>query len=523
MQYNGITTIPGQVDTVTTDVGVTLSSIHSTLQVKTTNPGTGVHTVKVLGDATDTQQRSFGIAATNGITFFSVSRGGVTGKIAPEWIAGMQGAGWRTLDVSGTNILPVRLNQVTDKFYQSYSTGADLPYQDIIDATAAKMAANPAFRRLWHPFPVNSTDAYVTAFATYARDNLPQTAEIAFTLGNEDWNGQFLGTFLPQVYAMQAGYWGGATYANPKPSKTILQITGADKGFPGTNQGYAGSGPANNTDGPAASARDWVLYNVASSGIGIYEARTNLAAGTTIGDNSNWLSRPEVYTSTNTQDWISARHNQMIEIFRSVFGAGRFAQQIVPVVDGWAARPDLSAYFADRINFVPGYWDKVKALGISFYNSVDDSWKASSNPTIATLDDAVRACATSVMQPAMLQVITECVKMGKAPYFYEGGSFELGALDSAHQQVFSDYLNSSAIQSLYNDTAVWLKANIPGVVMFYVLAGYLPYALKTTWGDTSNPRYLGWMAGLSPSKYVTRGAWPFVVPCIPLRRCHRSS
>jgi hypothetical protein len=471
-----ITTLSGQVDTVTTDVGVTLTPYDDSLEVVSSDPSTGLHQVRVLHDAAlyenggtgNLNVRAFSFSGP--LTRFNVQRGGVTGKVAPEALAGIPPGTvcFRDLDMSGANfVLGNTRSKVTDSNYLMESTGSVLPPEDIIDFFAAAMAVCPTLKRLWHVFPVDATDDEVRTFFQYFRDNAPQGAELYFTYGNETWNW----TFAPvlnylQVTALKAGYYGAATAGSPQPVPNIVA--------------YAGL----NDTAPAASKGDWACINDS-----VYEAQKQLSAGTSYTDTASWQVRPDVSQHVSSQMWQAVRHNQIIDIGMSVFGAR--SAQLVPTIDGQVSADGLYNQLSYRLGYVPGYAARIRAGGFTFYTDVDDSYDGS-DPSPAGIDASYRKNLHTTTVP-LRAMVRDCVRLGWRVACYEGGTTN----SRMSRQQGEGWYNSSYHATFLQDFARWMKANVPGTCNWFTLGGYYPFALEYGFQDTSNPRLVNWLAGLA--------------------------
>jgi hypothetical protein len=166
--------------------------------------------------------------------------------------------------------------------------------------------------------PVDLTDTDITNRATYQRDNIQSNVLIALELGNElFWNsGSFEGAARQMIDGVRNGYYGAATEGAPQPTKTVAF---------GVNS-YL---PTVNTAAPAMTTGQ--LIGVQSyEGIGtcIWRALRTVTAGSRIYEGADFTLEFD-YTACKQagRRWYAVRHNQILNIYQSVFGTTRFNAQ----------------------------------------------------------------------------------------------------------------------------------------------------------------------------------------------------
>ena len=521
--------------TVQTDVGLTLATpFEPSVTIISSNPATGTHRLQILRDI-DWTIGSNGLPAQDHrsidvdggqCTFFTVTRDGQPGKIAPEFTNGMEGEGLRVLDMVGANNVQLEgtlaRNLSTDKLYvQGGGTGKYLPHDDITDAFAATTAVKPDFKYLWYVFGPDLTDADVTTIATYQRDTLAQTTLIALQFSNEDfWNNSifgdgFTGSSRLALDGTRYGHWGNSTAASPNPTKL--------------NTSYMSGGPSGKALPGTFAQGDRVTFDTSGYGEGIWEAKQAVPAGTALAENAYWTQiagnsptnrpLPPFYYAVTAARWHSVRLNQIIEIYRTVFGATRFAAQIKPVRMGQAQRPDIS--LGDQLKvertYVPGLFDKVVGTGYAWY--FDQGFTASSSiTTVAQLEAALRANIPSVLT-SIRTAFNDAKALGKEAWFYEGmthpdlGAYNFNGGNNDYRRAWDAFFASDAGALYMTDClkavrVMAAKAAINCVLVGYDLVAGRPWSIKDTWADTANKRRKGILDGLAATLPATPAAQP---------------
>ena len=521
--------------TVQTDVGLTLATpFEPSVTTISSNPATGTHRLTVLRDIDFTRgangqpvqdHRSIDVSGGQ-CTFFTVTRDGQTSKIAPEFTAGMEGEGFRVLDMVGANNVQLEgtlaRNVSTDKLYvQGGGTGKYLPHDDITDLFAATTVVKSDFKYLWYVFGPDLTDADVTTIATYQRDTLPSSTLIALQFSNEDfWNNSiegngFTGGSRMAMDGLRYGHWGNATAAAPNPTRLNTSN---------------GGGNANGPTLPGSYAQgDRIAFSMSGLGDGLWEAKQAVPPGTVVAENAYWTqlagasptNRPLPvlsYANTATR-WQAVRLNQIDEIYRTVFGATRFAAQIRPVRMGQAQRPDIS--LGDQLKvertYVPGFFDKIAGIGYAWY--FDQGPTPSSSITTATqLEAALRANIPSVLT-SIRTVFNDAKALGKEAWFYEGmthpdlGAYGVNGGNNDYRRAWDAFFSSDAGAQYMTDClkAVRImaaKSGINCVLVGYDLVAGLPWSIKDTWADTANKRRKGILDGLAATLPATPATQP---------------
>lgn len=358
----GITLVPyANVDgvyDVVTDTGVTLSPYNGfesrAFTINSTNATTGQHVVTIAGDnvpevagqGSVNRGMIFVNAGRNAlVTAFSMIKRGTTSPVNPRWLTEQFGKGMRDLDVCNANSTPA------EGWYTPANFGNNLKLP--IQAFAEKHALDPEYKSYWHTQMATADDAFVTRNAETFRDFFPDnaTAKFIFEFSNEDWNNQFGVVIRSMIEAAKEGFFDGTSTA------------------PGTK--YVVKQPYKNGSNvwvcPAMSAGEALVVNNIG-GFGSYNmltAKTNLADGTVI--NSTSFNNPYAVSAMLAAGalWRGWRHNQCIDIYRSVLGDARFDRQVLPAVCGQQGNAPTS--LNTRLNFVPGYRAKIKVLGIGGY------------------------------------------------------------------------------------------------------------------------------------------------------------
>lgn len=433
-------------------------------------------------------------------TKFKVTRVGITGDTAPEWIAGMEDAEIiRDLDMGLQNFLmPVgpnfARNTPASGFYlNDTGVGPNLPYQDISNGIRDYANAKPNFKTYWSVLGVDTTDAYITAKATYERDTIPSRIHIVLEWGNElHWNGALPGTVFEQLEAIRRGYYNDPPYNAPNAPIAV-------------NTDFGGS-PAGSVSPSAVTAGSYVLYNAYGVGNKIYRVKQNAPAGTVVVDSiastSNaYFERQTWELGDSGRQWAAVRFNQIIEIYRSVFGETRFQSQIFPVIMRQAG--GLIGAVDIEQNYVPGFWAKIKGAGSNFYAYQQDSLDVSdgSGVTAAQLEASFRA-RLQEMKTSVTKIVADAAILGKVPCFYEGGSHTMGPYQgtngtNAYTLAWNGMFKGDLGRAFLRDIAYFMKTTVPGLVVMYDLVGQDPWSLKLKWSDTGNKRLIGWKEGLA--------------------------
>ncbi len=424
-------------------------------------------------------------------TKFEITRDGI-GLIAPEWLAGMEGAEViRDLDMVLQNFVPENRNVIktrntaADGFYRNdVGTGPNAPYQDIVRGMAAYADYFPGFKSYWSVIGVDLTDAEITAKATFERDVLPSRINILLQFGNEiHWNTDFPGVRRAALDGVRNGYYGAATFAAPQP-----QI----------NVSYEGGGPAGTGTTNACAAGDYISFNVFNVGERIYRALQNAPAGTVVGENSFFTMDTSKDQTIASRRWEAVRLNQIIEIYRTVFGASRFASQIKPVVMGQAGGT-LYGQLAAARDYVPGFFAKVWGVGTAFYFYPQDGFDGNS-ATAATLEASFRA-NMPILKAAAKQTVIDALRMGKVPCFYEGFDHNDGTYGRVGRETYTaawDGRQTTDItRQFLSDVGFFMKTTVPGIICGYDLAAGGVWSIKKGWRDTTNKRRIGWLEGLA--------------------------
>ncbi len=471
--------------TVQTNTGVALTGTFGDgLSVTSSDSSTGVHVVNVSADQTSGNLRGF---------YFTVTRQGVSGKIAQEWIDGVEGTGLRTLDMVGANFVlensDIAMNAVSDALYDKGNfAGAYLPIEDIVDGCVAKHAADPTFKDLWWVVRNDMGDPEVTASLTYIEANLPDAMMLQLELGNEQpWNTAFTAVVRLMCDALRYGWYDGATSTTPMTAIPCVS---------------AGGGDAVNTASPATASGGHVVYNTYGSSHELWRAKQAVPAGTAIAENAYWEKRTDVGSLYDAaRRWRSIRHAQIIAIAKTVFGAS-YAARVTPVVMGQQFSGSPFSNLVIERTFIPGYWDDVKGYGYAFYFYEGTTVAAISRATVTAVQirDGFYNESIPEVTAHIRQAAIDVLREGKIPCFYEGMTHpDFAAYQNTgvpnYKTQWDALFTSADGQTLMFDLAQVVKANTPGIIMGFDLLGGPPWSVKNTYTDTSNKRLLGWRAG----------------------------
>jgi hypothetical protein len=434
-------------------------------------------------------------------TSLNVVRDGVTGRTPAEWINGVRGQWVRDLDASATNTVPLNSDQVyntpsTPFWKNDIGNGGQVPYQIVVDAIAAKMAADPNFVAYWGVLPADVPlegvgVGSVRDRAKYEAATLPTRAKRAIELFNEfPWNGIFNGVRRGLLDAVRKGYYGAATLGNLQPA---INVRGEDGGPPETLI----------TTADVASG-DYIIANIYKVGDAVYRAKqfapsgTHVAGGTTGAPTENaYFTKLAIDIPLAGRKYHMARMKAVLDIYRQEWGDARFNSQIVPVLMGQAGG-GLYAQLADHRAFDPATFALIKGTGYGYYFSP----QAGQNPatvTSAQIEASMRANMPSVQQ-SVRQAVTDSLRMGKIPMFYEGMKGPDDSLYHSPSNYYTQWnalMASDAGRAIMSDIAFFMKSTVPGVAMGYDLVGTLEWSLMKTWRDTANKCLVGYLEGLA--------------------------
>lgn len=482
---------------IQTNTGVTLSNFSAGITVNSSNPTTGLHNITISDyPVNNSNVRSVNWSGT-APTRFTVTKPGYSNKISSEFISGTQGKWLRNLDMDYTNIVPL-VGAVspprpapTDYFYPRTSVGSCVPYQDLADGIYALKAANPSFVGLWDVLGVDLTDTDITNRATYQRNNIQSNVLIALEFGNElFWNINFEGVARQMIDGVRNGYYGAATESAPQPTKTVAF---------GVN-GYIDS---SNFSSPAMTTGQYVgVQNYGGIGTSIWRALRTVSAGSKIIEGADFTMEFSYNDCiTAGKRWAAVRHNQILNIYESVFGAARFASQIVPVIMGQDGG-NLSNDTLIQRTFVTGYFAKVRGMGVAHYTDDYIATGFGYATTANGIDAAFRANLPATIS-RMTTNVAVASGFSKVYMSYEGMTHPTNfpayqGNTNGYKTAWDSLFSSAAGQTLMSDIAYAMKQVLTGPTCGYMGIGIKPWALYENWGDTSNKRLVGWTNGINP-------------------------
>jgi hypothetical protein len=494
-----------KISDIQTTSGSVFNSTDATVTIVSQNNSTGQLQLSIT-DGTGQLNRSLNWSGVKP-TQFTVTRKGRTGRTPIEWINAVQGQWIRDLDATFQNPLPINGTAVHNTLGMAFygndvGTGAELPYQVKADAIAAKMATDPAFVGYWSVIPIDVIDADVTAKAIYERDTIPQRGKIALEFGNElIWN-DFTGSERVMIDGVRKGWYGAATFAAPQPALIVY----------GEGGGPAGAGAGGLQTTAFCASGNYIDANVYGVGPALYRAKQDAPIGTYVTAGVPGSPVENAYFTKTTIDrseagrrWRSVRHDQIIEIYRTVFGETRFQAQIVPVVMGQTGGNLFDQLIVER-TFVPGYWAKVKGMGNAGYYGPDQAYDTN---TVTAAQLATSFIASYAARDAyVLEAVRAAAQAGKTPMIYEGLTHTnpgYGANGNEQTQWNLLFTQDAGRQIIYR-IANFFRENLPGVWCAYDGIGRTQWSLMRYFRDTANPRLLGWKDGVGAVAQHDEGA-----------------
>ncbi|WP_445190934.1 hypothetical protein ACT009_09955 [Sphingomonas sp. Tas61C01] len=475
---------------IDTDIGYTLAPYNGAssngITVTSTNASTGLDTATITRDNNrdlgESDARGF---AVNGgdrtLTKFKMKDPSVTGDTWPGWLSDSAfGRRMRDLDLCNANSTPL----------QGYY---DIDFYDLVTVPLRgfrdKHAIDPNFKIYHHVFMLTATDAYVTREAQIFRDNFPDNnvAKAILELSNEVWSDGFPARWRTFIEGAKQGFVDG-TPAAPGIKYPVVKV-------PTTSNNLGGS--------PALNAGDCVLGNFqgGNPGLGSYNlvrALKPIAAGTDIK-----LGTGDFELIAGLAPLLNAgllyegyRHNQIIEIFRSVLGNERYERQFLPAIYTQVGNK-IAPREIIRLDGTPGYRQKVKILGSSTYlHHPGTLYKAESGLTPQILADGFLA-RIPIARQAIIDHIAEMRTLGPFQFgFYEGGMhpmyYKPGCTE--HYKQVQDQLERSTLMRAVEYDFQMMIQEVASGYGFYYTGVMFQWGLKRYGKAPTQSRYEGHMA-----------------------------